>query len=116
MYYRTGHSIDHEETEAQQLLRAIDVRTGSIRWEIPFLGEESQEVNLAGNLVTAGGLVFFSSRDGNFLAADAVTGTMRWHFNTGGSIRASPMTYDAKGRQYVAITSMNGLFAFGLFE
>ena len=50
------------------------------------------------------------------MAADALTGEVLWHFNTGGTIRASPMTYAAGGRQYVAITTKSGVFAFGLYD
>ena len=116
VYYRTGHSINHKETGAENFLRAIEVSTGDIAWEVPLLGVESEEVMFAGAMATAGGLVFFSSRDGNFMAADAETGEVLWHFNTGGTIRASPVTFEASGRQYVAITTKSGVFAFGLFE
>lgn len=116
VYFRTGASIDHLETGAQNFLRAIDLATGRIRWEIPLRGIENREVMFAGAMSTAGGLVFFGSRDGNFMAADAETGEMLWHFNTGGTIRASPVTYEANGRQYVAITTKSGVFAFGLYQ
>lgn len=116
IYYRTGHSINHQELQQQQLVRAIDFRSGEIRWEFPFLGDEAQQVSFAGTMTTAGGLVFFASRVGNFIAADAKTGKLLWRFNTGGSIRASPMTYSYAGRQYVAITTKNGVFVFGLHD
>ena len=83
---------------------------------MPLLGVESEEVMFVGAMATAGGLVFFGSRDGSFMAADANTGEVLWHFNTGGTIRASPVTFEADGRQYVAITTKAGVFAFGLFE
>ena len=114
VYYRTGHSIDHDLGPARQFVRAIDIQDGTIRWEIPFLGDEAQEISHAGTMTTGGGLVFFSSRVGNFAAADAGTGELLWHFNTGGTIRASPMTYSHRGRQYVAIVSKNGIFVFAL--
>ena len=114
VYYRTGHSIDHDLGPARQFVRAIDIQDGTIRWEIPFLGDEAQEISHAGTMTTGGGLVFFSSRVGNFAAADAGTGELLWHFNTGGTIRASPMTYTYRGRQYVAIVSKNGIFVFAL--
>ena len=114
VYYRTGHSIDHDLGPARQFVRAIDIQDGTIRWEIPFLGDEAQEISHAGTMTTGGGLVFFSSRVGNFAAADAGTGELLWHFNTGGTIRASPMTYSYRGRQYVAIVSKNGIFVFAL--
>ncbi len=116
VYFLTGHSIDHLETGAENYLRAIDLDTGDLRWEIPLLGVENREVMFAGVMATAGGLAFFGSRDGNFSAADAQTGELLWHFNTGGTIRASPVTFEADGRQYVAITTKSGVFAFGLFE
>ena len=116
VYYRTGHSINHQETGAKNYLRAIELATGDIAWEVQLLGVESEEVMFAGAMATAGGLVFFGSRDGTFMAADAKTGEVLWHFNTGGTIRASPVTFEAAGRQYVAITTKAGVFAFGLFE
>ncbi len=114
VYFRTGHSIDHIESGADNFLRAIELAGGSIRWEIPMYGVENREVTFAGAMTTAGGLVFFSSRAGNFMAADAVSGKILWRFNTGGSIRASPVTFVAQGKQYVAITTKAGVFAFGL--
>ena len=116
VYFRTGHSIDHLETGAENFLRAIDLAAGSLRWELPLLGVENREVMFAGAMSTAGGLVFFGSRDGNFMAADAESGQVLWHFNTGGTIRASPITYEADGQQFVAITTKSGVFAFGLFD
>lgn len=116
VYFRTGHSIDHLETGAANFLRAIDIGTGRMRWEVPLLGIENREVMFAGAMTTAGGLVFFGSRDGNFMAADADTGEILWHFNTGGTIRASPITYSAAGRQFVSITTKSGVFTFGLFD
>ncbi len=42
---------------------------------------------------TAGGLVFYGdSPGGAFVAADAKTGKLLWHFNTGQSWKAGPMT------------------------
>ena len=116
VFFRTGHSIDHLETGAANMLRAIDLSDGSIRWEVPFYGVENREVMFAGAMSTAGGLVFFGTRAGNFMAADALTGEVLWHFNTGGTIRASPITYAAGGRQYVAITTKSGVFVFGLYD
>jgi outer membrane protein assembly factor BamB len=48
------------------------------------------------------------------MAAEARTGKLLWHFYTGGSIRASPMTYSVAGKQYLAITTRNGVYAFAL--
>lgn len=114
LFYPDRHKTDHREPGAQHFLRAIALRTGAVQWEIPLVVTEDREVTFAGALATAGNLVFFGSRDGDFMAADAATGELLWHFYTGGPIRASPMTYEADGRQFVTITTQGGVFAFGL--
>jgi alcohol dehydrogenase (cytochrome c) len=58
--------------------------------------------------------VFFCNDAEAFEAADAVTGKSLWHFNTGQSMSASPMTYAVNGKQYVAIASGSDLFTFAL--
>ncbi len=63
---------------------------------------------------TARGLVFFADNQGFFEAADATTGKSLWHFNTGQSLHASPMSYAVGGHQYVAIASGSDLFSFAL--
>jgi alcohol dehydrogenase (cytochrome c) len=111
-YYPDGFTIDTESQTPRQLLRALDIGTGETRWEIPILG--TSEILHAGTMTTAGGLVFFSSREGLFMAADAESGKLLWHFNTGGTIRASAMTYRVAGKQYVAILTKAAVFAFAL--
>ena len=56
-----------------------------------------------GNLVTAGDLVFQGSETGEFFALDARSGKELFKTNVRRGIRASPMTYRANGRQYVAV-------------
>ena len=48
------------------------------------------------------------------MAADAKSGKLLWHFNTGGTIRAAPITYRVDGKQYVAIVSKSAVFTFSL--
>jgi alcohol dehydrogenase (cytochrome c) len=43
-----------------------------------------------------------------------VTGKSLWHFNTGQTFHASPMSYAVGGKQYVAIASGDDLFSFAL--
>jgi alcohol dehydrogenase (cytochrome c) len=111
-YYPSGPSYEPSVHTPVNSVKAIDVRTGGIRWSLVLSGP--QDHSMAGCMTTSGGLVFFGYRDGNFMAADARSGVLLWHFNTGGSIRASPMTYAADGKQYVAITTRNALFTFAL--
>lgn len=65
-------------------------------------------------MTTATGLVFFGDDADFFEAADAKTGKSLWHFNTGQSLHASPMSYAVGGKQYVAIASGVDLFSFAL--
>lgn len=95
-----------------KLLRALDIETGKIAWEVPQLG--APESNYSGVLSTAGGLLFYGESGGTFAAADAKTGKTLWHFATGQAWKASPMTYMAKGRQYVAIAAGGHVMAFRL--
>lgn len=97
----------------QRLLRAIDVRTGAIRWEVPQVGDAQA---WGGTLSTATGLVFTGDESGAFIAVDASTGERLWSVRTNQQWRASPMTYQFDGRQYVAVASGSGVLAFAVQE
>jgi len=99
----------------QFLLRAIDIQNGEIRWEIPMVVKDTMEP-WPGTVSTAGGLVFFGDNEGYLSAADSRTGKVLWHFNTGQSISASPMTYSVKGKQFVTLATGGDIFTFGLFR
>jgi len=95
-----------------KFLRALDIQTGKIAWEIPNL---SGGILASGVMSTAGGLVFYGdSPGGAFIAADAATGKHLWHFNTGQSWKAGPMTYMADGRQHVGVAAGSTIIAFAL--
>ena len=95
-------------------LRAIDIETGDIKWEIPQVGPA--ERNYSGVLATSSGLVFYGETSGGFAAVDSATGAPLWHFEAGGTWKASPMTYSVHGRQYVAIASGANILSFALPE
>ena len=95
----------------QKFLRAIDVQTGEIAWEVPQVGTGS---SAGGLLSTAGGLLFLGDDSGAFAAVDAKNGNPLWHFQTSEAFRASPMTYMAEGKQYVAIAAGSNVIAFAL--
>ena len=61
----------------QRVLKAIDIRTGAIRWELPQPGPAT---SWGGTLSTATGLVIFGEEGGALMAADAVTGRPLWSF------------------------------------
>jgi PQQ-dependent dehydrogenase (methanol/ethanol family) len=97
---------------AKKILRAFNIETGKAEWQTDMPGPVQS--NYAGVLTTAGGLVFFGESSGGFAAVDAGTGKYLWHFETNHFIKASPMTYEVDGRQYVAIASGGNILSFAL--
>ncbi len=95
----------------RRILRAIDIRTGDIRWELPQTGPGD---SWGGTLTTASGLVIFGEESGRLMAADAMTGTPLWSFPTNHTWRSSPMTYMFDGRQYVAVAAGANVIAFAI--
>jgi len=95
----------------QKILRAIDIQTGDVRWELPQTGPAN---SWGGVLATAGGIVLFGEDGGIFTAADAQTGERLWQWPTGQTWRASPMTYMFDGKQYVAVAAGSNIVSFGI--
>jgi alcohol dehydrogenase (cytochrome c) len=94
-------------------VRAIDIQTGAIAWDLP---QANGRGGSAGLMSTASGLVFFGENSGSFMAADASTGKVLWEFAANQGWRASPMTYMFDNRQYIAIAAGTGIIAFALPE
>jgi alcohol dehydrogenase (cytochrome c) len=111
-YYSTGTKRDPSEKSSQVLL-SFDPEKATFVWRYPQSGDS---FGFGGVMSTATGLVFFADNQGFFEAADATTGQSLWHFNTGQSLHASPMSYAVNGTQYVAIASGSDLFSFALPE
>jgi alcohol dehydrogenase (cytochrome c) len=109
--YYGGEVRDVPGEQAQKFLRAIDLQTGKIVWEIPQTGNGQ---SWGGVLSTAGGVIFFCEDSGAFAAADARSGKLLWHFQTSDLWKASPMTYMAGGKQYVAVAAGSHILAFSL--
>jgi alcohol dehydrogenase (cytochrome c) len=111
--YYSGTTRDPPEETPQKVLRAIDVRSGAIAWELPQLGPAH---SWGGVLATASGLVFFAEDGGAFMAVDAASGAPVWHFQANASWKASPMTYMFDGTQYVAVAAGSAILSFALVE
>jgi alcohol dehydrogenase (cytochrome c) len=109
-YYDTGTKLPPAE-RSQKVLLALSVVDGKTAWRYPQAGQGD---SWGGTLTTAGGLVFFADDAGSVEAVDATTGHVLWHFNTGQTIHASPMTYAVDGVQYVAICAGSDVFSFAL--
>jgi alcohol dehydrogenase (cytochrome c) len=95
-------------------LRAINVRTGEIAWDLPQVSGPATAS--AGVLSTESGLVFFGENSGSFMAADAATGTVLWNFPTNHLWKSSPMTYVFDNKQYIVMPIGQSIVAFGLPE
>jgi quinoprotein glucose dehydrogenase len=97
-------------------LNAIDLNTGQYAWSIPF-GEYPELVvkglkdtgseSYGGPVVTAGGLVFIGATlfDRKFRAFDKDTGELLWETTLPFAGTATPITYQAGGRQFVLIAA-----------
>jgi len=99
------------DEQPKKYLRAIDVRTGKIAWEYEQTGPGQ---SWGGLLATASELVFFGDDNGAFTAISAVDGKPLWHFQLNERWKASPMTYQIDGKQYVGIAGASTVTVFGL--
>lgn len=95
----------------EKYLRALDLQTGKVRWEVKQIGDGG---GWGGLLSTASGLVFYCDDSGAFAALDAASGKPLWSFHTGQTWRASPMTYTVDGKQYLAVAAGSNVIAFAL--
>lgn len=99
-------------------IRAIDLRTGRTLWDRPFgtarrngpfgipsmLPLQIGTPNNGGAVVTAGGLIFIAAATDNLVRAiDLRTGETLWSDVLPAGGQATPMTYEAGGRQYLVI-------------
>jgi alcohol dehydrogenase (cytochrome c) len=109
--YMGGSFRQAPDEPARRVLRAFDIRTGKTAWELPQTGTVN---SWGGVLSTAGGVVFFGDDSGAFAAADARTGTPLWSFQTSQLWKASPMTYEVDGVQYVAVAAGPNIISFSV--
>lgn len=99
-------------------LRAIDLTTGQTIWDRPFgsarrngpfglpsmLPLEIGTPNNGGAVITAGGVIFIAAATDNiFRAIDLRTGETLWEDTLPAGGQATPMTYEANGRQFVVV-------------
>ncbi|WP_334119699.1 pyrroloquinoline quinone-dependent dehydrogenase [Limnobacter sp.] len=97
-----------EDGEKYGLLSALHLDTGKLLWQhkvkAPLIG---------GVLSTQTGLVFSGEGSGEFFALDANTGKRLWQQGNSAGVNAPPISYEVKGKQYLAVTvGGNKLFGF----
>ncbi|MGA2428484.1 MAG: PQQ-dependent dehydrogenase, methanol/ethanol family [Candidatus Acidiferrum sp.] len=108
-YYGSAYFPNDDAEPFWGALRAIDPLTGALKWEW-----KHPSPTWSGVLSTAGGLVFTGDAEGNFMALEATSGKVLWHFQCGASVYSSPMSFAVDGKQYVAIAAGSALFTFAL--
>jgi len=85
-------------------LVAVNLRTGGRLWEAPL-----DTPNLGGPIATAGRLVFMAGTiDRMIRAFDLDTGKELWKSVLPAGARATPMTYESGGRQFLVIAAGGG--------
>ena len=99
-YLGSGFTIKPNYEDHIGSLKAIDPDTGEWKWEY-----KNEAPLWSGVMTTAGGLVFFGTPEGEFLALDDETGEVLWSFQTGSGIVGQPITWDQDGEQYVSVIS-----------
>lgn len=102
-------------------LTAIDLNKGEFAWRVPFGDDARLRANQAlagvklperlgapgamGAIVTKGGLIFVGGGATTFYAMDTANGHELWSYALGRRTTATPMTYEAAGKQFVVIAS-----------
>ncbi|MDO6584013.1 PQQ-dependent methanol/ethanol family dehydrogenase [Salipiger sp. 1_MG-2023] len=99
-YLGSGFTIKPMYEDHIGSLKAVDPATGEWKWEY-----KNEAPLWGGVMTTAGGLVFFGTPEGKFIALDDETGEELWSFQTGSGIVGQPVTWDMDGEQYVSVVS-----------
>ena len=109
--YLGGSQKTAPDPKPQRTLRALDFRTGAVKWEVPQPGPA---FSWGGTLATATGLVIVAEEGGALMAVDAAAGKPLWSFPTNHNWKTSPMTYMFDHTQYIAIIAGGNVMAFAI--
>ena len=108
-----GDKPTYPDQKGQRFLRALNIQTGEIAWEIPQPGP-ARAKTWSGVLATAGGLVFYGQPNGGFAAVDQRDGKTLFQIPTNVFMKASPITFSVGGNQYIAVAAGANILCFGL--
>ncbi len=86
-------------------LTSFDLRTMKENWS-----HRQRAMFMTAVLGTAGGLAFVGDVDRYFKAFDVNTGAVLWQTRLGAAAHGFPISYEVKGRQYIAVTTGMGVF------
>jgi PQQ-dependent dehydrogenase (methanol/ethanol family) len=97
----------------KKYLRAINIETGEIAWEVPQVGPVDGK-RVAGILGTAGGLLFYGDPSGYLVAVHERDGKTLWRIPLNATIKTSPITYSAGGKQFITLAAGANIMTFAL--
>ena len=91
---------------------AYEPATANMVWQ--QRAPTNSAIGASGNLVTAGNLVLQGTDVGEFYAFDARSGDELFRYKYNRPIRASPLTYQVNGKQYISVVASNEVITFAL--
>ena len=81
------------------VITAVNAVTGKTAWKF------STRAGMQSILATGGGLLFAGDAAGRFRALDQASGKVLWEMNLGSAVTGYPVTFEAGGHQYVAVST-----------
>jgi len=101
----TWEGTDPPDDKMHARITARDPMSGDIAWEKRY-----DIIPHSALMSTATGLLFNATYEGDIEALDAETGDQLWSFNLGTGSNGGIVSYEANGKQYVAITTGHGSY------
>ena len=89
-------------------IQAFSAKTGDLTWKY------EQRAGMMSLVDTGGGVLFAGDAVGHFRALDDKTGKVLWDVNLSSPVGGFPVTFEAGGRQYVAVGTGTSPEAMGL--
>jgi hypothetical protein len=104
VYNQSADNPIFEPEFRAKALAICDDAVERLRARIAAVRLRSAYPNFSAALTTAGGLMFTGFGDGTLVAYDDESLEPLWKINVGTGFNAPPMTFEAGGKQYVAIS------------
>ncbi len=109
LYAITGETMITPDADGKVgTVRAFSAETGKAGWRF------DTRAGVMALVATGGDLVFGGDVAGNFRAFDATTGKVLWETNLASQVTGHPITFEAGGKQYVAVSTGRSNMTGGL--
>ena len=99
-----GKPTGYPDQTGQRFLRAVNIETGEIAWEVPQPGAGARE-DLERRAGDGGRAAVLRSAERRIRRRRSARRRTLWQFPTNVRMKASPMTFSVGGRQYVAVAA-----------